>query len=125
MSRLAVGVDIIEIKRIQEAIAELKGSFLSRVFTKAELEDSNANVSSLAGRFAAKEAVMKALGTGATGVRWLDIEIITDTAGAPVVSLYGGAHEKSLERGIQDFSISISHCETYAVAVALGNPANG
>ncbi len=120
MSRLVVGVDIIEIERIREAISELQDSFLSRIFTKAELENCHADVSSLAGRFAAKEAVMKALGTGATGVLWCDIEIITDTTGIPFIRLYGSAYEKSLERGMKEFSVSISHCELYAVAVASG-----
>jgi len=121
VSRLVVGIDIIEIERIQEAISECQDSFLSRIFTRAEQKNCNADVASLAGRFAAKEAVMKALGTGATGVRWLDIEIITDQTGMPSVRLHGSAYDESLKRGIREFSVSISHSDLYAVAVAVGS----
>jgi holo-[acyl-carrier protein] synthase len=121
MPKLAVGIDIIEIKRIEDAILEWQDSFLFKVYTKAELSSCNNAVSSLAARFAAKEAVMKALGTGTVGMRWPDIEIMSDSNGLPVVQLHGSAYEKSLELGIQEFSISISHSDIHAVAVVIGN----
>lgn len=119
-SGAAIGVDIIEIRRIERAISEWQDSFLNRIYTRAELE-SHHNVSSLAARFAAKEAVTKALGTGVKGVSWRDIEIITNEDGAPLVKLYGRALERSREIGIARFSISMSHSREYAVAFVVGH----
>jgi holo-[acyl-carrier protein] synthase len=118
-SKTAIGVDIIEIDRIKRAIARWQGSFLKRIYTPAELENHH-NVSSLAARFAAKEAVMKALGTGTRGVGWTDIEILTNGNGAPLVRLYGRALKKSAEIGIARFDISISHSRKYAIAFVIG-----
>ncbi len=118
--RAAIGVDIIEIGRIERVISERQDSFLKRIYTMAELE-SHYNVSSLAARFAAKEAVMKALGTGTRGVNWRDIEILTNMDGAPVIRLHGHALERSKELGIAHFSISISHSRQYAVAFVIGH----
>ncbi len=116
----AIGVDIVEIERIDSAISEWRDAFLERIYTRAELERHH-NVSSLAARFAAKEAVMKALGTGARGVSWKDIEILANGDGAPLVRLYGRALERSKELGIARFSISVSHSRDYAVAFVIGH----
>jgi holo-[acyl-carrier protein] synthase len=116
----AVGVDIIEIGRIDRAISRWQDSFLKRIYTRAELE-RHGNVSSLAARFAAKEAVMKALGTGIRGVNWKDIEILNNGDGAPAVILYGRALDISREAGIARFSISLSHSREYAVAFVIGH----
>jgi len=116
----AIGVDIIEIGRIDRAISEWRDTFLNRIYTSAELE-GHRNVSSLAVRFAAKEAVVKALGTGVKGVNWRDIEILTNENGAPLIRLYGRALERSREIGIARFSISMSHSREYAVAFVAGH----
>lgn len=116
----AIGVDIVEIERIDRAISEWQDAFLERIYTRAELE-SHHNVSSLAARFAAKEAVMKALGTGVRGVSWKDIEILTNGDGAPLIRLHGRALERSREIGIAQFSISMSHSREYAVAFVVGH----
>ena len=116
----AIGVDIIEIGRIDRAIARWNDSFLKRIYTRAELE-SHHNVPSLAARFAAKEAVMKALGTGTRGTNWRDIEILANGDGAPAVILHGRALERSKEIGIARFYISLSHSREYAVAFVIGH----
>jgi len=115
----AIGVDIIEIDRIKRVISRWQDSFLERIYTPAELENHH-NVSSLAARFAAKEAVMKALGTGTRGVSWTDIEILTNGSGAPAVRLYGRALRKSVESGIARFQVSLSHSRKYAIAFVIG-----
>jgi holo-[acyl-carrier protein] synthase len=119
VSRTAIGVDIIEIARVERVISRWQDSFLKRIYTGAELE-SCSNTSSLAARFAAKEAVMKALGTGARGVHWRDIEILTNGDGAPLIRLHGRAHERSKEIGIAEFCVTISHSREYAVAFVIG-----
>ena len=117
---VAIGVDIIEIGRIDRAMSEWQEAFLERIYTRAELERHH-NVSSLAARFAAKEAVAKALGTGIKGVSWKDIEILANEDGAPLVRLHGRALERSRELGIARFSISMSHSKEYAVAFVVGH----
>jgi len=119
-SRTAIGVDIIEIGRINRAISRWHDSFISRIYTQAELEGPH-SIPSLAARFAAKEAVMKALGTGIRGVGWRDIEILTNGDGAPVIRLYGRALQRSTEIGIAQFDISMSHSRKYAIAFVIGH----
>ena len=116
----AIGVDIIEIGRINRAVSRWQDSFLKRIYTPAELE-GHRSVSGLAARFAAKEAVMKALGTGIRGVGWRDIEILTNGDGAPAVKLYGRALQRSTEIGIERFDISLSHSRKYAIAFVIGH----
>ena len=118
-SGTAIGVDIIEISRVSRAIARWQDTFLNRIYTPAELE-ANHNVSSLATRFAAKEAVMKALGTGHRGLGWKDIEILNNGDGSPSVRLHGPAHMKSSELGLARFEVSLSHSRKYAVAFVIG-----
>ena len=86
-----VGVDIIEIARIEEAVDCWKERFLSRVYTDSELRLCNNNPSALAVRFAGKEAVMKVLGTGMRGISWREIEILAEPSGKPSVHLGGKA----------------------------------
>ncbi len=117
---IAVGVDIIEIDRIEEAALSWQGSFLKRIYTEAELESSGNKPSSLAARFAAKEAVMKALGTGARGLGWKDIEVLSNSDGAPFVRLHGRAYDKAKEIGMSQFAISMSHSKHYAIAMVVG-----
>lgn len=118
--KITVGVDIIEIERVERAAATLRDSFLKRVYTSAELELSDNEAPSLAVRFAAKEAVMKALGTGARGIGWREIEILANTEGAPFVQLYGKARDKAKDIGLSCFSVSLSHSKQYAVAMVVG-----
>lgn len=119
-SKIAVGVDIIEIGRIEQAVVNWRGPFLRRVYTEAELKLCDNQPSSLAVRFAAKEAVMKALGTGFTGIGWKDIEILSNNTGAPFIQLYGKALNKAKEVGLSQFSVSLSHSKQYAVAMVVG-----
>jgi holo-[acyl-carrier protein] synthase len=120
--KLATGVDLIEIERIQEAIARHGERFLRRVYTDRELDLCGQASASLAVRFAAKEAVAKALGTGIGEVRWQDIEILRDDMRAPVLHLHGDAQKLADSLGLQTWSVSLSHTDTHAIAfvVALG-----
>jgi len=120
VSKTAIGVDIIEIGRIKRAISRWQDSFLKRIYTRAELEGPH-SIPSLAARFAAKEAVMKVLGTGTRGVGWTDIEIITNGDGAPLIRLYGRALQKSAEIGVVRFDVSMSHSRKYAIAFVIGH----
>ena len=116
----SIGVDIIEVERVESAIERWGELFLNRIYTEAELKVCQGSISSLAVRFAAKEAVMKVLGTGARGVSWKEIEILPDDLGKPIVSLYGKAKNKAEELNLKEFSISLSDTKQYAIATAIG-----
>jgi holo-[acyl-carrier protein] synthase len=120
--KLATGVDLIEIARIEEVIARHGKRYLERIYTPAELEQCGKRVESLAGRFAAKEAAVKALGSGIGEVAWKDIEILGDEQNAPALRLYGMAEQKAREKGLSTWSVSISHSQSHCVAfvVAIG-----
>jgi len=115
-----IGIDIIEIDRIQKTIERWGDIFLKRVYTDSELDLFRKNIPSLAARFAAKEAVMKLLGTGVRGVSWRDIETIYLPSGKPFVKLHGRAKQVAAELGITEIDISLSHSREYAVASAAG-----
>ena len=115
-----VGVDIIEIARIEKAIARWEERFLQRVYTDAELKLCRQKPSRLAARFASKEAVMKLLGTGVKGVCWKDIETLSQPSGKPLVNLYGGAQTEAERLGLKEIAISLSHSKEYAIAFATG-----
>ena len=115
-----VGIDIIEIARIKKAIAHWGENFLHRVYTELELRLCRKKPSRLAGRFAGKEAVMKALGTGAKGISWREIEIRAEPSGKPVVHLYGKAQDKADELGLDKLAISLSDSREYAIASVIG-----
>ena len=122
---LRTGVDLIEIERIRRAIERHGDRFLVRIFTPFELKQSSGRLESLAGRFAAKEAAAKALGTGVwrNGIGWLDFEVRKDTtSGAPQLLLYNAASERAGGLGLGIWSVSISHDRSRAVAfvVAMG-----
>ena len=93
----SIGVDIIEVERIESAIRQWGERFLNRIYTEVELKICQDRASSLAARFAAKEAVMKVLGTGTRGIGWKEIEILSDGLGKPLVKLYGKAKSKAEE----------------------------
>jgi holo-[acyl-carrier protein] synthase len=111
-----IGVDIIEIARIEEAVNNWGEKFLRRVYTNAELAACRHNPSSLAVRFAGKEAVMKLLGTGSIGVHWREVETLSHPGGRPLINLYGKAQSKADELDIKEIAVSLSHSKEYAVA---------
>jgi holo-[acyl-carrier protein] synthase len=120
---VGVGTDIVEIPRIGKMIERHGEHFLQRVYTEEEIRYCQRRKESFqhfAGRWAAKEAVMKTLGTGWTrGVGWLDIEVATKRSGQPLILIHGSAREIADHLGIGDVLISISHCRAYAMATAI------
>jgi holo-[acyl-carrier protein] synthase len=122
---VAVGIDIIEIARIQRTYDDFGERFLNRVFTERERERYRGRVNELAARFAAKEATSKALGTGIVGIRWREMEVLPNRRGKPVLILHGQAAERARTLGLTDFSISLTHSRTDAMAfvVAVGQGA--
>jgi len=116
---LRTGVDLIEISRIEEVIARHGKHYLERIYTAAELEQLGHEAESLAGRFAAKEAVAKALGCGIGTVSWKEIEVLGDEQNAPGLTLYGAAAQKAKELGLESWSVSISHSMSHAVAFVV------
>lgn len=123
MAVLSVGIDIVEIDHLREVIAGRGERFLRRVFTPGErayCEGRPSPVMHYAGRFAVKEAVLKAIRTGMIkGLSWHDIEVEIDPLGAPSVRLAGGAAERASDMGVESIHVSISHTEHYAVASAV------
>ena len=115
-----IGVDIIEIDRIQKAIARWGEPFLQRVYTESELELYRNKPSSLAARFACKEAVMKLLGTGRNGINWREIETLSHPSGKPKVNLHGKAQIKANELGLKEIAVSLSHSKEHAIAYVAG-----
>jgi holo-[acyl-carrier protein] synthase len=115
-----IGIDMVEIARIQKVSARWGERFLHRIYTRPELEICRGRASDLAARFAAKEAVMKALGTGIQGVSWRDIEILSSPAGKPLVNLHGRAQSKANKLNLSQLAISLSHSREYAIACAAG-----
>jgi holo-[acyl-carrier protein] synthase len=121
---VAVGVDIIEIARIQRALDDFGERFLRRVYTERERERYQTRVRELAARFAAKEATSKALGTGIVGIHWREMEILSNQRGKPVLILHGQAAARAAELGLTDFSVSLTHSRGDAMAfvVAIKTP---
>ncbi len=121
---VSVGVDIIEIARIQRTLADFGERFLRRVYTERERERFGSRVSELAARFAAKEATSKALGTGIRGIRWREMEVLSNPRGKPVLILHGSAAERAATLGLVAFDVSLTHSRTEAMAfvVALKAP---
>ena len=119
MSNLTTGVDIIEIPRIAGVLERYGQRFLRRIYTPGEIEYCRERPPNLAGRFAAKEATMKALGTGVRGVAWKDIEVVRAPSGAPSILLHGRARARAERLGVQEISLSMSHSREYAVAFVV------
>lgn len=116
--KIASGIDLIEIARLEESVQRHGQRFLERIFTAAELADCGERMDSLAARFAAKEAVAKALGTGIGPIGWREIEIYRDAARRPLLRLSGAAAQRAAELGLSEWSISLSHTKHTAAAVA-------
>ena len=114
-----VGVDIVEIARIKKVIEGRGDKLLKRLFTQRELEVMSKKHETIAGRFAAKEAVVKALGVGIGIISWKDIEIIKDKLGKPRVYLTGAALRRRKTMGIIKIHLSISHSKSQAVAYVV------
>jgi holo-[acyl-carrier protein] synthase len=119
---LGIGTDIIECARISEMVDKHGDLFLQRVYTQQEIQYCSGRKAAhqhYAGRWAAKEAVLKALGTGwAHGIKWTDVEVVNQQGGKPTIVLRGKALEIGNQQGIDCMMISISHCKNYATAYA-------
>ena len=111
---IGIGTDIVEVARIGDMIEKHDATFIQKVFTEGEItycEPRKAAVQHFAGRWAAKEAILKAIGTGwSNGIKWTDIEVINEMGGKPYVKLNGKAVTVCADRGIDEILISISHC---------------
>ena len=110
------GIDIIEIDRVAKVASQYPERFLTRVFTESEAAYCRGRAPQLASRFAAKEAVMKALGTGIRGIPWKSIEVVRRRGGPPEVRLHGPAKARAERMGIKRVAISLSHSKQFATA---------
>lgn len=117
--RVAVGVDLIEIDRIRRALDDFGDRFLNRIYTERERDRYRNRISELAARFAAKEATSKALGTGIRGIRWREMEVLSNRRGKPVLVLHGSAAQRAKLLGFTDFSVSLTHSRTDAMAFVV------
>jgi len=118
---LAAGVDIIEIARIALALQRYDERFLYKIYTPAEVAFCQGRVAELAVRFAAKEAISKALGTGIFGISWTEMEVLPDARGKPEVELYGRALARAQELGLNEWAISLSHSDSDAIAFCVAS----
>ena len=121
---LTTGVDLIEIARVERALTRHGNRFLERIFTPLEVLYCRDRLPELAARFAAKEAVSKALGVGVRilardGIHWKDVEITADERGKPIVRLHGRADERARELGLTEWAVSLSHTEEHAIAFVV------
>lgn len=123
MNDLSVGVDIIEIDRVAATLARFGDRFLQRIYTTGEIAHCRGRAPQLAARFAAKEAVMKALGTGTRGVGWQEVEVTRKRSGEPGIALHGRAATRAEKLGIDRLALSLSHSRNYAVASVVGGVA--
>ena len=123
---IAAGLDVIEIDRIDRVLREFGERFLRKVFTERERQRYGDRVAELAVRFAAKEATSKALGTGIRGIRWKEMEIVSNRRGKPILVLHGAAADRAERLGLVAFDVSLTHSRTDAMAfvVALRDPAS-
>lgn len=119
MLNLRTGVDLIEIDRFNSAFQRYKQRLLLRLFTSTELAENGENMASLAARFAGKEAVAKAFGTGIGRVTWQDIEICRGAQGEPILHLHGAAERMAAEQHLHGWSLSLSHTQNYAIAFVV------
>jgi len=121
MNILDIGIDIIEIERIKEAINN-NPRFLNKIFTDDEIkyfESKGFKPESIAGNFAAKEAVSKAIGRGIRDFNFKDIEVLRNELGKPIVKTYNNLQQICIDYNVLEIKVSISHCKEYAVANAM------
>jgi holo-[acyl-carrier protein] synthase len=123
MEIVAHGIDLVDCPRIEEMVNRHGERFVQRVFTEAEqayAEANRNNIEKLAGRFAAKEAILKLMGTGWRGkIAWTDIEVINNNVGQPEVTLSGEVRKIADKLGIEHISVSITHTANFAIASAV------
>lgn len=123
MNLIGIGIDVVEVSRIRSSLDEFGERFLSRVFTEAEREYCSRQKLPelhLAARFAAKEAIAKAFGTGiGKEIGWLDMEIGRRGSGEPTVELFGGGAKYAEKRGVIQVMVSLTHAKHYAAANAV------
>ncbi len=123
MEIIAHGIDLVDFKRIKQMLERHEDRFLDRVFTSAEQAYANSNRNStqtLAGRFAAKEAVLKLMGTGWRGkIAWTDIEVLNNPSGQPQVAVRGEVEKIAARLGVKQISVSITHTANFAIASAV------
>ncbi len=120
MAQPVVGVDAVELVRVRRVLERHPQRFLRRVYTPLETAFCRGRLPELAARFAAKEAAMKALGTGARGLRWRDIEVLPDRRGKPLIYLHGGAARRGEAIGLEALDVSLTHSRELAIAVVAG-----
>lgn len=121
MNILGIGIDIVEIERI-ENILKNKKRFLNKIFTDEEIkyfESKNFRAETIAGNFSAKEAISKAFGTGIKNFNFDDIEVLRDKNGKPIVKTYNNLRQMCIDYNVLEIQVSISHSENYAVANAM------
>jgi holo-[acyl-carrier protein] synthase len=117
--KLQTGVDLVEIPRIAAVLERHGQRFLDRIYTPAEQARARGRPAELAVRFAAKEATMKALGTGRRGVGWREVEVLSDPRGRPLLHLHGRAAARAAELGFTGFAVSLSHERSMAIAMVV------
>jgi holo-[acyl-carrier protein] synthase len=115
-----LGIDIIKVERIRDALARFGERFTKRILTDAERRYVRDRPETLAGRWAAKEAVSKVLGLGVRGVGWREIEVVRLPTGQPTIALHDRAKARAEQLGMARIAVSISHERDYAVAIAFG-----
>jgi holo-[acyl-carrier protein] synthase len=123
MNLLGIGIDVVEVDRIGSSMDEFKDKFVNRIFTKSEqeyCESQKRPVIHYAARFAAKEAIAKAFGTGiGKEISWLDMEITRQDSGEPIVTMHGNGKHYAVKLKVVDIKISLTHAEHYAAANAV------
>jgi len=129
MKIVGIGTDITDCARIDKMIQRHGVHFLEHVFTQREISYSSSKKRAsehFAGRWAAKEAVLKALGTGwIGGISWKDVEVVNEIGGRPRIDLHSGAKKIADQLGITEILISISHCSSHAIAYAVATKGEG
>ena len=123
---LSVGVDLVELDRITRVVGRYGDRFLTRIYTPEELIHCRGRVPELAARFAAKEAVSKALGVGMNhispqGIGWQEVEILSDRRGKPWLKLSGRAQELADDQDLREWAVSLSHERAYAMAFVVAS----
>ena len=116
---LKTGVDIIEISRVSRVLDRYGERFLNRIYTPDEIAYCRGRPPNLAARFAAKEATMKALGTGVRGVGWKDIEVVRHPSGEPSIKLHDRGERRAQRLAVEEIALSMSHSREYAVAFVV------
>jgi holo-[acyl-carrier protein] synthase len=113
------GIDVVELARFRALYEKWGERLVQRVFTEAEAARARGRPDELAARFAAKEAISKALGTGIRGVGWREMEVLSNRRGKPYVRLHGGAAARAAALGLTSWSVSLTHSETVAMAMVV------